>query len=61
MAGTTGAHVGDTTPNEESTAPSVGTSIGAHVLETNEMLSHPSRTIEEISGAHPMGDDDFWG
>ena len=44
---TTGAYVGDTTP-EESTTPNGGASIGAHVLETNEQLSCPSRTVEEF-------------
>ena len=33
---TAGAHVEDTTTTEESTAPSGGASIGAHVLEANE-------------------------
>ena len=34
--GTAGAHVEDTTTNEDSTAPSRGaTLLGAHVLETN--------------------------
>ena len=32
---TTGAHVEDTTTPEESTAPSKGASISAHVLKTN--------------------------
>ena len=58
---TAGAHVGDTTPPEESTATSRGASIDAHVSETNEQLSRPSRTVEGILGAHPMSDDDFWG
>ena len=30
-------------------------------LETNEQSSPLSRTVEEILGAHPMNDDDFWG
>ena len=58
--GTAGAHVEDTTTTEESTAPSGGASIGAHVLETNQESSRPSRTVDEILGAHPI-DDDFWG
>ena len=58
--GTVGAQVKDATTTEESTAPSGGASIGAHVLETNEQLSRPSRTVEEILGAYPMNDDDFW-
>ena len=58
---TVGAHVGDTTTTKESTAPSRGASIGAHVSETNVQSSPPSRTIEEILGAHAMNDDDFRG
>ena len=57
--GTAGAHVGNTTPPKESTAHSGGASIGAQVLETNEISSRPSRTAENILGAHLMGDDDF--
>ena len=59
--GTVGTHVEDTTASEEFTAASGGTSISAHVLETNVQLSHPSLTVEESLGAHPMNDDDFWG
>ena len=54
-------YVGDTTTTEESTAPSRGASIGAHVSETNIQLSRSSRTMEETLRAHPMKDDDFWG
>ena len=53
MGATAGTHVGDTTPPEESTAPSNGASIDAHVLKTNEQLSRPSRTIEAILGHIP--------
>ena len=56
-----GAHVGDTTTTEESTAPSGGVSIGAHVLETNKQPSCPLYTVEVILGAHPKNDDSFWG
>ena len=58
---TAGAHIWDTTTTEESTTPSEGASISAHVSETNVQLSCPSRTMEEILGAHPMNDNDFWG
>ena len=51
----------DTTTTEESTAPSRGASISAHVLETNVQSSRPLRTVEKILGAHPMNDDDSWG
>ena len=61
MGDTTGAHVGDTTTIEESTAPSGGACINAHNLETNVQLPRPSRTVEEILGGHPMNDDDFLG
>ena len=56
---TAGTYVGDTTPPEESTAASREASIGANVLKTNEQSSCPSRTVEEILGAHSMSDDDF--
>ena len=59
MGGTAGAYVEDTTTTEESTAPSGGASIGAHVSETNQESSRPSRMVEEILGAHPVNDD-FW-
>ena len=29
-------------------------------METNEQLSCPSRTVEEILGAHTISDKDFW-
>ena len=35
-AGTLGAHIGDTTPPEDSTASSGGDSVGAQVLESNK-------------------------
>ena len=60
-AGTAGEHVDNTTPAEEFSAPSGGASIGAHLLEANEMSSRPSGTVEEILGVHLIGDDDFWG
>ena len=45
--GTAGAHVGDVTTPQDSTAPSNGSSIGAHVSETEEPMfwtwSHPMR------------------
>ena len=57
--GTAGAHVEDTTTNENTTAPSERASLGAHVSETNQALSHQSRTVDKILGAHPVNDD-FW-
>ena len=61
MGGTAGVHIEDTTTPEESTTPSRGASIGNHILETNEQLSRPSRSVEKILGPNPMSDDDFWG
>ena len=43
---TAGAHIGDITPPKQSTAPSGGASIGAHVLEANKQLSCPSYTLK---------------
>ena len=59
MGGTYGENVEDTTTNEETTAPSGGASLGAHISETSQATSRPSRTIEEIVGAHLI-DDTFW-
>ena len=53
-ATTTGAQVGDTTTSEESTTPSGGASIGAHVSETKLQSPRPSHIVEEILGAHPI-------
>ena len=58
---TAGVHVEDTTTTEEFTVPNRAPSIGAHVSETNAQSSNSPRTVEEILGAHPMDDDDFWG
>ena len=52
--GTAGAHVEDTTTNEDSTAPSVEASLGAYVLETNQAPSRPSRTVDTLLEAHPI-------
>ena len=46
MSDTAGTHVGDITTTEESTAPSVGASIGALVLETNKQFSCPSCSVK---------------
>ena len=59
--GTASAHVEDTATPEDSTAPNGGASIVAHVLEINQESYRPSRTIDDILGAHPMDGDDFWG
>ena len=59
--GTAGAHVENTTTSEESTVPNRALSISIHVSETNVQSSNSPCTAEVISGAHPMGDDDFWG
>ena len=57
--GTAGAHVENTTTNETSNAPSRKASLDAHISETNQPLSRPSRTVDEILGAYPVNDD-FW-
>ena len=59
MGGTTGVHFEDTTTNKNTTAPSGEASLGAYVSETNQATSRPSRTVEEILGAHPI-DDTFY-
>ena len=61
MGGTAGAQVKDTTTTEESTAPSGGASISAHVSETNQESSCPAHTVDEKFGAHLMDGDAFWG
>ena len=44
---TAGAHVEDTTTNQDSTAPSGGASLGVHILETNQAPSRLSRTVDK--------------
>ena len=56
-AGTAGAHIGDTTTPEESTAHSGGASISGHILEVTGQSSRPTRSIEKNLGAHLIGDD----
>ena len=55
--GTAGAHIEDTTTNEDTTAPSRGASLGSHFSESNQALPLPSRTVDGILGAHPINDD----
>ena len=57
--GTAGAQVENTTTNKNTTAPSGGASLGAHVSETSQAISRPSRTVEEVLGVHPIVDN-FW-
>ena len=57
--GYAGAHVEDTTTNKDTTIPSRGASLGAHFSETSQATSHPSRTVEEMLGAHLI-DVTFW-
>ena len=59
--GTAGAHVGDTTTPEGSNASKGGTSIGAYVSEVTGQLSWRTLSIEDILGAHPIGDDIWEG
>ena len=58
---TAGAHVEDTTTNEESTVPNKIPNIGTHVSETNVQSSNSLHTVEEILNIHPIDNDDFWG
>ena len=57
--GTASAHVEDTTINENTTAPKGETSLSAHVSETSQVMSRPSRMVKEILGVHPI-DDNLW-
>ena len=57
--GTTGAHVGEVTSPQDSTAPSEGASIGAHVSEIAQPVFYPARSVEELLAAHPV-DDAIW-
>ena len=57
--GTAGAHVGEVTAPQDSTAPSKGASIGAHVSEISQPTFRPARSIEELLAAHPI-DDAIW-
>ena len=59
--GTAGAHVENTTTTEESTVSNSAPNIGACMSEINVQLSISPCTVEEILGAHPIDDDDFWG
>ena len=43
MGGTAGAHIEDTTTNEDYTIPSGGASLGAHVSETNKRFFSTGR------------------
>ena len=55
-SGTTGAHVGEGTTPQDSTAPSKGASIDAHVSETSQRVFCPTRSVEELLVAHPVND-----
>ena len=57
--GTAGAHVGEVTAPQDSTAPSKGASIGAHVSEILQQAFYPARSVEELLAAHPV-DDAIW-
>ena len=60
IGSTASVYVDNTTTTEEFSAPSGAPSIAVHVSETNVQLSSSPHTMEEILGAHPMNDDDFW-
>ena len=55
--GTAGSHVEDTTINEDTTAPSGGTSLSVHVSESNQASSRQSHTVDKILEAYSVNDD----
>ena len=52
---TAGAHIEGTTP-QDSTAPSEGASIGAHVSGIAQPIFRPTRSVKELLAAHPVND-----
>ena len=50
------AHVEDTTTSKDTTTPSGGANLGAHISELSQATPRPSHTVEEILGAHPIDD-----
>ena len=65
MVGTAGAHVEDTPPHEESTATPICSGEATIIYrccfwEATEQSSLPTRSIEDILGAHLIGDT-IWG
>ena len=54
--GTVGAHVGETATPQDSSTPSDGYSIGAHVSDVTKPVVLPARSIQDILAAHPIGD-----
>ena len=57
--GTTCAHIGEVTTPQDSTTPSDGSSIGAHVSEFTELAFCPAQSVEELLAVHPV-DDATW-
>ena len=55
--GTAGAHIEDTTTNEDITTPSGGTSLGAYISETNQASSRQPCTVDEMLGAHTVNNN----
>ena len=55
----TGAHVGETTTPQDSSTPSNGLSIGAHVYDVTKPDVWPAQSIQDILAAHPI-DDSIW-
>ena len=58
--GTASVHVEDVTTPEDSIAPSGRSSIGAHIWEVAKHKSPPTRSVEDLLGAHCI-DDAIWG
>ena len=53
---TAGAHIGEVTTPQDSTAPSKGASIGAHVSEIAQQAFCPAGSVKELLAAHPVND-----
>ena len=50
------AHVGEVTTPQDSTAPSKGSSISAHVSEIAEPAFCPAQSVEKLLAAHSVND-----
>ena len=52
--GTAGAHAGKITTPQDSSAPSNGSSIGAHISEVSEPDVRPTRSVQDILVTHAI-------
>ena len=53
---TAGVQVGEVTTPKDSTTPSKGASVGAHVSEISQPAFCPAQSVEELLVAHPVND-----